>query len=980
MNYRPNNKYIAQQKAKDLCYLSIYGDDYKKFQKIKYSSFQGFESYLKLAYNAANKRKNAGAKYTIIDRSKDYKLSTWLIIKVITKLAPNGKYVNDEAMIESLIAYGSVLQEIQIENITVDNQIVEYFHYEDSIIFKGEKSSRIVINGDSNILFDKDEFKSRFVNYYGKQLVVRKQKVQIDDYLGNECSDTNTSFIQYTLQRDDNEEKEDEITLELIDDNTSDISIYDIFFNDNSKEVYFQNEKDKFTVTYANKESGRIVIRVPQEKRELLTETVYLATNTNTLKRQSNALKFLVERPALEQKTLLNLTESKRFYQLPEFKPQKLPIQYTILTDESREGTHTQRDFVQKAMQTPDFMILQGPPGSGKTTTILELIYQLASQGKKILLSASTHVAIDNVLEKIIQHENKDELLRVINPVRVGDEKSVYSECVKDFIYSDVIGSVPEFSKRMVEESFNLVCGTTIGVLNFPLINDLLRVATSEKNESNDNSSIEPIFDYVILDEASKTTFSEFLVSAVLAKRWIIVGDVKQLSPYVEKDDLIPSLLTCPAIKDQSKREAISCLLKFRRPDKIKNFGFILSKSSIVYIDKNDVQLDKIIAVTDASLSKIFSITSEDVNNKSWKLNAINTKEAVFVIEEGLVDSVLPYLNKAITLLHPEENLSDPALFHLYSILHARESFNKDYYDEYKAFHKRLEDEILWRLIRLYELSDQQNATTNYLEYLDSVKHVLNDDDKKSFEETINTLSNIAIPSIIRMLQEGINKNSQYQSILTAGFSENDKKNRFVKLEYQHRMHPEISIVSRNHVYENQALNDSATWKSKLHYPNAKKRFDIRHVEGPIIRNNTNEAESDAIIQELEFFMEFLKKHPKTNKEICTIGILAFYNGQVIDLRKKLKKLFNTQNNFNFFNDQVHVSLNSVDRFQGQEADVIYLSMVQNDKVGFLDSINRVNVAITRAKEQIIIFGDKNFFASKQTHSELLKEIFKGGQ
>ena len=45
-------------------------------------------------------------------------------------------------------------------------------------------------------------------------------------------------------------------------------------------------------------------------------------------------------------------------------------------------------------------MILEGPPGSGKTTAILEFIYQATSIGKKVLLVASTHVAVDNVLEK----------------------------------------------------------------------------------------------------------------------------------------------------------------------------------------------------------------------------------------------------------------------------------------------------------------------------------------------------------------------------------------------------------------------------------------------------------------------------------------------------------------------------------------------------------------------------------------------------
>jgi superfamily I DNA and/or RNA helicase len=53
------------------------------------------------------------------------------------------------------------------------------------------------------------------------------------------------------------------------------------------------------------------------------------------------------------------------------------------------------------------------------------------------------------------------------------------------------------------------------------------------KNKKNDSA-----FDVLIVDEASKVTFADFIVPALQAKKWILVGDVKQLSPYVEDDYL----------------------------------------------------------------------------------------------------------------------------------------------------------------------------------------------------------------------------------------------------------------------------------------------------------------------------------------------------------------------------------------------------------------------------------------------------------
>lgn len=50
------------------------------------------------------------------------------------------------------------------------------------------------------------------------------------------------------------------------------------------------------------------------------------------------------------------------------------------------------------------------------------------------------------------------------------------------------------------------------------------------------------IFDYLIIDECSKTTFQEFLVPALYAKKWILVGDVMQLSPFIEKEQILTNI------------------------------------------------------------------------------------------------------------------------------------------------------------------------------------------------------------------------------------------------------------------------------------------------------------------------------------------------------------------------------------------------------------------------------------------------------
>nr|MDO8116526.1 AAA domain-containing protein [Candidatus Sigynarchaeota archaeon] len=177
----------------------------------------------------------------------------------------------------------------------------------------------------------------------------------------------------------------------------------------------------------------------------------------------------------------------------------------------------------------------------------------------KVMLVASTHVAVDNVLEGLAEMD-----LPIV-PVRVGLEKKISpktkdytvgrqisSFCKKTSSYlnsekkgrilspaqEDLLSIVnkSEFAmnegelrelEELVVKSANLVCGTTIGILQYPPLKYAIEAGGVHEDE---------MFDYLILDEASKTTFPEFLVPAMYAKKWIIVGDPKQLTPFMESD------------------------------------------------------------------------------------------------------------------------------------------------------------------------------------------------------------------------------------------------------------------------------------------------------------------------------------------------------------------------------------------------------------------------------------------------------------
>ena len=79
-----------------------------------------------------------------------------------------------------------------------------------------------------------------------------------------------------------------------------------------------------------------------------------------------------------------------------------------------------------------------------------------------------------------------------------------------------------------------------MGINQFPPIIDRINFKDGRREDS--LLPMDTIFDYMIIDESSKTTFQAFLVPAMLAKKWILVGDIKQLSPFIEQSHIVHNL------------------------------------------------------------------------------------------------------------------------------------------------------------------------------------------------------------------------------------------------------------------------------------------------------------------------------------------------------------------------------------------------------------------------------------------------------
>lgn len=132
-----------------------------------------------------------------------------------------------------------------------------------------------------------------------------------------------------------------------------------------------------------------------------------------------------------------------------------------------------------------------------------------------------------------------------------------------------------------------------------------------------------------------------------------------------------------------------------------------------------------------------------------------------------------------------------------------------------------------------------------------------------------------------------------------------------------------------------------------------------------------NKEEAELTLQKLEAYYHKIGKE-RVLEERIDVGIISPYRAQVQYLRRLIGKR-------EFFKSYRHlISVNTVDGFQGQERDVILISLVRSNdegQIGFLNDLRRMNVAITRARMKLIILGDVDTLTKHPFYKKLYESI-----
>ncbi|XP_028761557.1 DNA-binding protein SMUBP-2 [Neltuma alba] len=212
---------------------------------------------------------------------------------------------------------------------------------------------------------------------------------------------------------------------------------------------------------------------------------------------------------------------------------------------------HSQKGAISKALSSKNVFLLHGPPGTGKTTTVVEIILQEVKRGSKILVCAASNIAVDNIVERLVPRRVK--LVRLGHPARLlpqvldsaldaqvlrGDNSSLANDIRKEMkaLNGKLLKTKDRNTRRDIQKELRTLSreerkrqqlAVTDVIKSADVILTTLIGSFSKKL---DNTS----FDLVIIDEAAQALEVACWLPILKGSRCILAGDHLQLPPTIQ--------------------------------------------------------------------------------------------------------------------------------------------------------------------------------------------------------------------------------------------------------------------------------------------------------------------------------------------------------------------------------------------------------------------------------------------------------------
>ncbi|ALU16304.1 DNA helicase [Eubacterium limosum] len=562
----------------------------------------------------------------------------------------------------------------------------------------------------------------------------------------------------------------------------------------------------------------------------------------------------------------------------------------------------SQKEAAEKALMGP-ISVIEGPPGTGKTQTILNIIANIVMEGKNVAIVSNNNSATRNVLEKL-DRENVGFIAAFLG-------KKTNQECffeAQDGRYPDMSGWKKLDSDEKTKLENNLVES---------------REQLDEKLEiKNHIAELRQDRDKLRIERDHFRTYYQGAVPDVVPYRSLYT---------LKSKDILAILASIEKVKKERKEYPLWIKLKNLVRYGIVSFG--------IYKENDD---------------KLVAFFKNEFYNR--RLNELETeiRELGKKLENfGFESAMKKYQSESMTLFKA-------TLSSRYDCNTERPIFNSDIlWKDCKSFFKEYpvilstthalrmckSEQSLFDYVIIDE-SSQVDLVTGVLALSCAKKAVIVGDQKQ--------LPNI-ITSEVRKKADGLY--SVYKLPKQYKYTENTLLSSVIGLfqeiphtllKEHYRCHPKIIDFCNQEFYDNELIimtEDHGRKEPLVSYLT---------VAGNHSRGHYNQRQIDVIRQEI-------MTDPSFKKAEVSIGIVAPYNKQVDAISKEIQ--------------QENIEIATVHKFQGREKNVIILSTVDNQIGRFVDDPNLINVAVSRAIDQLFLVISKNELNWNTQWGDLMRYI-----
>lgn len=538
----------------------------------------------------------------------------------------------------------------------------------------------------------------------------------------------------------------------------------------------------------------------------------------------------------------------------------------------------SQRIGVHNAFSNP-LSVIEGPPGTGKTQTILNIIANAVMNNQSVAVVSSNNSATKNVFEKL--ESNGVSFIAAL----LGS-----SQNKKEFI--DTQTEIPDLTDFRLEEAQEQSLMQSISLLFAEL--------TKKLKLKNELALLKLEIDKI------KTEYQHFTDDIALAIEI-------RFKENVSSDQLLSLWSTLEDYEKTGK--------KFYWWRKLI-FPFLYGVRDKIFYTLSYEEMIRIVQ------SKYYGVKISELDLRKQELqNTLQHFSFHDKMKEYTEGSMQLFKNK----LYQKYKGQERSVYTEWDLRFKSEEFIKDYpviMSTTYSLRRSLAENVVYDYVIVDESSQVDLATgvlalscAKQAVIVGDLKQLPNVVDSETAENTDQIFKNYDIPESYRYSSHSL------LSSVTEVFPKVPK----TLLKEHYRCHPKIIDFCNRKFYNDQLiiLSEGQTEREPL--------LVYKTTEGNHARQRENQRQIDVIIQEII---------PQQKLEGVNLGIVTPYRNQTIALQRTFQG--------------TDIKADTVDKFQGRENDVIILSTVDNEISEFTDNPNRLNVAISRAKDQLILLVNGN--------------------